>query len=177
MRLLGAILAGGASSRFGSDKASAIVGDTALLDHVAQSLRPQVDHLVVAGRDWPGLTQVNDLPCAGLGPLGGLAGALGYANEQGFDAVLTCGCDVLGLPHDLVARLAPAPAIIDDLPILGLWPVELLNPLLSWLEVRSNRSVFRFANHIEASRRPALRLSNINHPQDLEAIRAVLPEN
>jgi molybdenum cofactor guanylyltransferase len=177
VRLLGAILAGGASSRFGSDKASAIVGDKALIDHVAQSLRSQVDHLVVAGRTWPDLTQVDDFPCAGLGPLGGLAGALRYGIDQDFAAVLSCGCDVIGLPQDMVARLAPAPAIIDDLPILGLWPVALLNPLLAWLEDPANRSVYRFAEHIKAARRPALGLSNVNHPHDLEAIRAALPES
>ncbi len=66
---------------------------------------------MVAGRDWPGLARIDDLPGPGLGPLGGLAGALAYAAGNGFEAVLTTGCDLPGLPTDLRARLArPTPS-------------------------------------------------------------------
>lgn len=47
-----------------------------LLQRVRRALSSQVDQIVVCGRAWPGLTRVDDLPIAGLGPLGGLAGAL-----------------------------------------------------------------------------------------------------
>jgi molybdenum cofactor guanylyltransferase len=165
--ILGAVLGGGQSRRFGSDKAQALHDNKALLDHVAQALRPQVDALVVAGRDWPGLTRVDDLPSAGLGPLGGLAGALSHASTHGFSEVLTIGCDMIAVPANLVALLGDAPAIIDDLPILGLWPVATLPALLAWLDDPANRSVYRFADMCGAARRPALGLANINHPSDL----------
>jgi molybdopterin-guanine dinucleotide biosynthesis protein A len=61
MTLLGAIFAGGASRRFGSDKALADIGGVALLERVAARLRPQCDALVVVGREWPGLESVADL--------------------------------------------------------------------------------------------------------------------
>lgn len=125
MRVLGAILAGGASRRFGSDKASALLAGRPLLDHVADALRPQVDALVVCGRSWDGLETVADQPEAGLGPLGGLCGALGHALAGGFDVVLTAGCDVLPIPPDLAERLAPAPAVVAGQRLLGLWPAAL----------------------------------------------------
>jgi molybdenum cofactor guanylyltransferase len=170
VRRLGAILGGGQSRRFGSDKAKALHGGKAMLDAVADSLRPQVDALVVVGRDWPGLARVDDLPTPGMGPLGGLAGALYHAKSHGFDAVLTCGCDVIDVPTNLVDLLGASPAIIADLPVLGLWPVQVLPLLLTWLDDPAHRSVYRFADHCGAARRPGLGLSNINRPEDLAAL-------
>lgn len=168
MKILGAVLAGGRSSRFGSDKAEALFEGRKLFDHAADSLLAQVDALVVAGRDWPGLPTVADLPEPGLGPLGGLAGALDHARRYGFDAVLSCGCDVIGLPHTLAAQLGPGPAIVCDMPIIGLWPVSAGAALLDWLADAQNRSVYKFAGHIGA-RRVVLDtpLHNINRPEDL----------
>ena len=168
MRLLGAILAGGQSRRFGSDKAEALFAGKTLLDHVAEAFRPQVAKLVVAGKQWPGLETVADIPKAGIGPLGGLAGALDHAWRHDFDAVLSSGCDVIGLPADLPALLGTGPAIVADIPIVGLWPVSVRTTLIDWLADRQNRSVYRFADHINA-RRVALdaSLRNINRPEDL----------
>jgi molybdenum cofactor guanylyltransferase len=168
MKLLGAILAGGQSRRFGSDKAEALVEGKALLNHVADALRAQTDALVVAGRDWPGLVGVADLPEPGIGPLGGLAGALDYAQRRNFDAVLSSGCDVLGLPADLREQLGEGPAILGDLPIVGLWPATLGPILIGWLSDPANRSVYRFADHIGARRVPMPDgLINANRPADL----------
>ncbi|MBK6707600.1 MAG: molybdenum cofactor guanylyltransferase [Sphingomonadales bacterium] len=168
MRVLGAILAGGQSRRFGSDKAEALFEGRALLDHVADALRPQVAALVVAGREWPGLSKVADLPEPGIGPLGGLAGALDQAWRHGFDAVLSSGCDVIGLPADLAQRLGTGPAIVADMPIVGLWPVSLRELLLDWLSGSENRSVYKFADHAGAQRvKLDVALRNINRPEAL----------
>jgi molybdenum cofactor guanylyltransferase len=173
MRLLGAILAGGQSRRFGSDKAEALFESKALLDHVADGLRSQVEALVVAGRAWPGFSSVADLPEAGLGPLSGLAGALDYARKHGFEAVLSSGCDVLGLPANLAKQLGSGPAIVDDQPIVGLWPIDLDDVLITWLADPANRSVYRFADHIGA-RRVGLEVSlrNVNAQTDLANIQS-----
>ena len=170
MKILGAILAGGQSRRFGSDKAEALFEDKALLDHVAGALRPQCAELVVAGREWPGISSVADVPQSGLGPLGGLAGALDYARGNGFDSVLSCGCDILSVPSDLASQLGQAPAILDELPIIGLWPVALADTLATWLADPANRSVYRFADHIGARRVPTPpSITNINRASDLAA--------
>jgi molybdenum cofactor guanylyltransferase len=168
VRVLGAILAGGQSQRFGSDKAEVLLDGKTLLDHVADTLRPQVHTLVVAGREWLGLESVSDLPAAGLGPLGGLCGALFYAQERGFGAVLSSGCDLIGIPDNLVAILGNGPAIIDDQPLLGLWPAPLAQELRQWLAEPKNRSVYRFADHV-CARRLALDIPirNMNRPDDL----------
>lgn len=167
MTRLGAILAGGQATRFGSDKAAAIFEGRALIDHVADALRPHVDALIVVGRDWPGLVRIDDLPGPGLGPLGGLLGALEHAAAQGHDEVLTCGCDVLGLDGELIAALSPAPAFVENLPIIGQWPVSAVTTLRDRMTHGGNRSVYGFAEAINARAVPGPNLRNINAPADL----------
>src|SRR3546814_14674685 len=94
MRLLGAVLAGGRSSRFGSDKALAMLDGRTLLDHAAAALGAHVETVVICGRHVPGMTGLADRPAADMGPVGGLNAALHHAAAQGYDAVLTKGCDV-----------------------------------------------------------------------------------
>lgn len=50
--MLGAIIAGGMSRLFGSDKAMARIDRVALLDHVHAALKAQVDEVVLCGRTW-----------------------------------------------------------------------------------------------------------------------------
>lgn len=164
--MIGVVLAGGASKRFGSDKAVALHDGKALINHAADQLRPYVKTLLVAGRSWPGLVGVADYPEPGLGPLGGLCGALDYAAHHGEDAVLSIGCDTLGLSEAIVAAFEPGPAILGSSPVIGLWPAALLPRLRTWLEDPANRSVYRFADHV-AARRVEGQVRNINRPEDL----------
>lgn len=166
LSILGAILAGGESRRFGSDKAAATLDGKALLDHVAAAIGPQVDNLIVVGRDWPGLRSVPDRPVPGLGPLGGLVGAFAAAQAMGHDAVLCVGCDVLGLPPDLLARLTPGPACVETLPVVGLWPLSLVELLATYLG-EGERAVYGWADRAQARRVALPGLRNINRPADL----------
>lgn len=168
MRVLGAILGGGQSSRFGSDKALAQLQGKKLIEHAAEGLRPHVTDIIVVGRNWPPFKRVDDIPSPGLGPLGGLSGALDHAQAEHFDLVLTCGCDTFGLTQEAVAALSPAPAVLDVLPIVGMWPADLAEVLRDWMAEPANRSVYRFADHVGARRvevgQPP---ANINRPEDL----------
>jgi molybdenum cofactor guanylyltransferase len=140
VKLLGAIIAGGGSRRFDGDKAAALLNGRALIDHVADALAPQVDAVVVCGRDWPGLPTVADQPQPDLGPLGGLCGALHHAELHGFDAVLTAGCDVLPVP-DLRALVGPVAAVVEGQRLFGFWPVALRGQLDAHLADQADRSL------------------------------------
>ncbi|USI72506.1 NTP transferase domain-containing protein [Sphingomonas morindae] len=172
MRRLGAILAGGAASRFGGDKAAARLGGRALLDHVALALGGWCDALVVVGRDWPGLTRVEDLPRPGLGPLGGLAGALAHAARHGFDTVLSCGCDLPRLPPALPDLLGPPDAILADQPTIGHWRSRQAEPLAAWLEAVPRHAVRAWAMAAGARLVAGPPLANINRPEDLARLAA-----
>ncbi len=99
-----------------------MLGGERLIDHAATAIRPYVDALVVCGRTLEGWTSLADLPRPGLGPLGGIAAALAYAEAHGFASVLTIGCDMPDVPEGLVMRLrASLPSCCADAPILGHW--------------------------------------------------------
>lgn len=167
MRVLGVVLAGGQSRRFGSDKALARLGGRTLLDRAVAVLSRQCDAVVVAGRD-----DVADRPRAAMGPLGGLNGALHHAVERGFDAVLSIPVDGFDLPNDLLDELSPAPAFAVDAPVIGLWPVAVRGPLDAFLAEDRVHSVRAFAIHIGARAVTLSRLpANINTPADLSALK------
>lgn len=166
---MGLVLAGGASRRFGSDKALAEVDGVTLLDHSANALARICDTVAVAGRESATYETVADRPSADLGPLGGLCGGLHEARQRGFTHVLSCGVDSFGLPDDLAELLSPGPACLAAQPVVGLWPVSLLERLEDYLTHDPRRSVRGFveavgARRVECERPPA----NINRPEDLE---------
>lgn len=168
MRLLGAILAGGQSRRFGSDKALALVYGERLIDRVAGALARQCEALVVCGREEPGFVCLDDLPEPGLGPLGGLNAALHHAFANGFEAVLSSGCDVPNLPGTLALQLAGDDAAhAAEQPVVGLWPASLTTRCSAFLQ-SGGRSLYGFGEHVGARQvgvSPALR--NINAPEDI----------
>ena len=169
MRLLGAVLAGGQSRRFGSDKAQARLGGTTLLDHAVAALNPQCDRSVIVGRENGPVAAIPDRPQPGLGPLGGIAGALAYAASEGFDAVLTVPVDCVRLPANLRDLLAPPPASLAAQPVIGLWPVQALPLPDALLSEEDDRSVRSFARRIGARAVESdVDLPNINHPSDLD---------
>ncbi len=164
--ILGAVLAGGRSSRFGSDKAAATWNDRSLADHAAAQIAPHVDRIVIIGPDG-----VPDLPLADLGPLGGIAGALDLAASEGVASVLTIGCDMPRVPEALfTALLRRAPSYCADAPVLGHWPAALGAQLLAWLE-GDDRSVRRWAREVGALPLVSpVPLANVNTPADLMAL-------
>ena len=168
MRLLGAILAGGRASRFGSDKALAEIAGRPLIGHVADRLLGQCAGLVVCGREWGGWPALPDLPGPGLGPMGGLAAALSHAGAHGFQAVLAAPCDMPGLPADLAARLAPGPAVADGQWLIGLWPANLAPLLLDALRLHGALAARRWVEMAGARRVALPPIRNINRPEDLD---------
>ncbi|MDE1915144.1 MAG: molybdenum cofactor guanylyltransferase [Sphingomonadales bacterium] len=175
MRILGAVLAGGQSSRFGSDKAQAMLDGVSLLDHAVAALAPYCTRVVVCGRHDPRHHTLADRPAPGLGPLGGLNAALHLALEQDYAGVLVTGCDMPCFPEALAcALIGKDAAVLDGQHLAAWWPASLA-PLLDdhlahsrsralrgWMDLVSPRVV----------RLPDLAMPNINHPEDLAALRS-----
>lgn len=140
---LGAVLAGGESRRFGRDKALALYRGVPLIEHAAALLRPFTDAVVIVGGEREGVEAVPDRPAPGLGPLGGICGALAHARMHGFETVLTVPCDTPDLPADALAALisVEAPAFLEPLPVAGVWLTRDLASLGSHLVSGGRRSV------------------------------------
>ncbi|MDZ3833313.1 MAG: molybdenum cofactor guanylyltransferase [Sphingopyxis sp.] len=171
MRVVGAVLAGGRSRRFGSDKALALLHGRPLIDHAADALRPHCDALVIVGRTHGHLTAITDRPRSDMGPLGGMAGALAYAAAQGFDAALTVPVDCVVLPADLRDSLSPASAFLTSQPVIGLWSAALAHRLDDWLACESDLAVRAFARQVGARAvQGAFVPPNVNRVEDLDRL-------
>jgi molybdopterin-guanine dinucleotide biosynthesis protein A len=170
--ILGAVLAGGQSSRFGSDKAMALLEGRALIDHVILALSSKVDGTIVCGRTYPSLTGVPDRPRPELGPLGGINAALRYAADNGYVKVLTAPCDTPRISQDLLAALlaAPAPVYLSSLPVLGCWPSVLADQLDAHLDQATDLSIRRWSRAIGATALDHAAPLNINAPEDWDLL-------
>ncbi|MSO72923.1 MAG: molybdenum cofactor guanylyltransferase [Rhodospirillaceae bacterium] len=114
-RILGVILAGGNSRRFGTDKAFASLGGRTLIARTIARARPQVDHVVLAvGRDpkpYAGLDHELILDAGDgadpvqQGPLAGILAGLTYGETRGFAHVVSYACDTPFFPPNLVSTL------------------------------------------------------------------------
>jgi molybdopterin-guanine dinucleotide biosynthesis protein A len=170
--ILGAVLAGGRSSRFGSDKAEALWGERSLLDHVVARLTSVCSAVIICGRHADTIPSVPDRPTPDLGPLGGLNAALHYAGAAGYDRVIVAPCDTPLLDDELFTALASATGdvFLATMPVIGSWRSAHADLLDAHLRSNDSRSMRGWAEAIGATslRRPAP--PNINYPADLERL-------
>ncbi|MDD3799793.1 MAG: molybdenum cofactor guanylyltransferase [Novosphingobium sp.] len=170
--ILGVVLSGGKSTRFGSDKALAEIGGHSLLTRAVDQLSGWCEQVVIVGREEGPAPCIADWPRPGMGPLAGIAAGLHHARDAGFDAVLSCGVDSWGLPAGLPELLSPAPAFLAEQPVIGLWPASAAQAVEDILTGDGRHSMRAFAERIgaravQAKAAPA----NINTPEDLAAVR------
>lgn len=175
MRTLGAVLAGGRATRFGSDKALAEWRGRALIDHVVDLLAAEVDAVAVCGRTYRGLLALPDRPAPGLGPLAALNAALHHAAAHGFDRVLTLPCDVPAAAPALLRRLlaSDGAVFVAAMPVIGVWPASRAAALDAHLAAGGTRSIRGWAAAIGAAGLPLAPGEapvNVNRPDELAAL-------
>lgn len=131
--LLGVVLAGGKSRRFGGEKSLFPLLGRAMADWALDALRPWTAEQVVITNDEKvskalGVRGRPDM-IPGLGPLGGLQTALTWAGEEGREGVFLLACDLPLVTDRLVGRvLAEWPkgfhaAVPDSFGPLGFEPL------------------------------------------------------
>lgn len=192
--ILGAVLAGGASRRFGGNKALAELGGKGLLLRVVERARPQVAQLVLSGGNPAGIAApvIPDM-VASEGPLTGICSALRWARAAGFSAVATFTCDAPFFPMNLVSRLTDgmppqqscrlASSAGIRHPAFAVWRVSALERLEEIYRT-GERSLKRAQDHVgaetidfPAGEAPHGDLFfNINHADDLAVAQAWLKE-
>ncbi len=169
--ILGAVLAGGQSTRFGGDKALAEFEGRTLIARAIDALSGWCEYVVVVGRETAPAPTLPDWPRPGMGPLAGIAAALHLARDENYEAVLTCGVDSAVLPEDILARLSPAPACLADQPVIGLWPAGAADTIETILLGDGRHSMLAFAEAIGARLvKDGARPANINTRSDLAAL-------
>lgn len=105
MKRTGIVLAGGRSSRFGSNKAIYDFQGKTMLKHSVDLLRPFCEHILISGDKEEYYRY--DYPCipdkyGEIGPLGGIASCL---DESDSEENIIVTCDMPLITSDLVAKL------------------------------------------------------------------------
>ncbi len=135
------ILAGGKSSRFGSDKARALVNGTPMICRIAHTLAPQQVTIVAdAGGKYAdlGLNTIGDLN-PGRGPMAGLQTAMQHAIRQGSSRLLLVSCDLVGIRCQWVEALL---AVSEDADVVA-YRGEFWEPLCAIYHTRIREEVNR----------------------------------
>jgi len=173
--VLGAVLAGGRSSRFGRDKATAAFEGVTMLERVRATLARVTGEVVVIGGEGSEVAE----PEPGAGPLQAVIAALREARRRGAEAVVVLACDLPVIDEATVARLAAplgdgrvarVPRVGGHLQVLAArWEVAALEGLeRAWDEGERSlrRACARLAVSIEDDLE-ARALADVDTPSDL----------
>ncbi len=195
MMIVGLVLAGGRSSRMGSNKARQSLGDDTLIARAVHRLSAQVTRMAVSANEPLDANEtipiLPDTMPNFAGPLAGILAGLQWAQAlpepPNFIAIVPV--DVPFFPNDLVTKLShqtPADFISvarcngETHQTVSLWPVRLAPVLETYLQNGDSLKLMDFIasqNHryidFEASQGfdPFM---NINTPEDLKAAELIL---
>lgn len=193
----GVVLAGGLSTRMGTDKARLMLGGVPLLAHALRRLEPQVSALAISTHDPAapdlrafGPPLIGDPDGVRSGPIGGVLAALRHAGHAHPTAshVATVPTDSPFFPTTLIARLSEAARGPEDIafatsaggshPVFALWPVALADDLAHWMRsadtlrlrswlARHDARAVAFSD-CDTVEGPLDPFFNVNTPADLE---------
>ena len=190
--ILGVILAGGKSSRFGSNKADAHLGDKTLLEHTILKIEKNfIEVLIVSNNESIKINKKNvflvkDFIKGQLGPLIGILSAMKWIeqNNKKYKWIATFPCDTPFFDDSIIEKLKNCSISNDHLlfflnsrkkrhNIFGLWSLKLIDILEE--DIRSNnfRKVELWADKIgmqkiEVNTEGFDKFLNINTLDDLE---------
>ena len=186
------VLAGGRSSRLGTDKIQATLHDRRIIDHALADLPVDVP-VVVVGPDPDGVGRdyvVTREPEPGTGPVAAIAAGLA-ATSTPLVAILAADMPFAGsLLAGLIDELAAAPSDIDaviptdadgrEQPLCAAYRTQALARQLQLLGEPAGRSVRDLRAGLTAALRPVPtvdQLLDVDTPDDLEAARRSVPFN
>jgi molybdopterin-guanine dinucleotide biosynthesis protein A len=188
--VVGVVLAGGRSVRFGGEKAAALLAGKPLLMWAAQRLRGSCAAVAVNARpeteaealaQMAGLPVLHDAAGDAAGPLAGVKVGLLWAQSLGADSLAVSPCDAPLLPADLFVRLiaaagtgaAMAETSDGRQPLCAVWPVSALSTVVAALAGGAHPPTWRVLESVSAQNvhfEPAEAFANLNTRADLAAV-------
>jgi len=189
--VLGVVLAGGKSKRFGSDKKSIKLGDKLLIDHTVSKIENNFNEILIISNNEKEIIKknniyiINDLIEGYLGPLVGVLSAMDWVekNKKNYNWIATFPCDTPFFDKNLIEKIKNFPNQYSKKlfflksgnkrhNIFGLWSMDLKNILLKDIN-DGFRKVEDWANKIgceiiEISSENDINFLNINTKEDLE---------
>ena len=190
--ILGVILAGGRSRRFGSNKAIARLGDKTLLEHAISKVEKNFLEILIVSNEAnininkKNIFFVKDYIEGQLGPLIGVLSAMKWVeqNNKKYNWIATFPCDTPFFDDSIIEKLRHCSISDDHLlfflnsgkkrhNIFGLWSLKLIDDLEK--DIRSNnfRKVELWANkigvrYVEVVTKKFDKFFNINTLDDFE---------
>lgn len=191
--VVGLVLAGGRSARFGGEKAVARLEGRPLLAWAADRLCAVCARVAVSVRagteaeavaEALGLSTLHDAPGDAAGPLAGVKAGLIWAEGQGARALAVSPCDAPLLPNDLYVRLleragggaAMAETPAGSEPLCALWPVDALPVVLEALAGGAHPPAWQVLEGLGARKvlfENSAAFMNVNTGEDLAAVEAL----
>ena len=189
--ILGVILAGGKSKRFGDDKTIAKLGNKSLLDHTIEKIEKKFDEILIISNNEKHISikknvfSTKDLIEGHLGPLVGVLSAMEWIkkHKKNYNWIATFPCDTPFFDENLVDKIMNCPKNSSKKlfflksgnrrhNIFGLWSLELKDILLEDIN-KGHRKVEEWANKvgseiIEINDENDYNFLNINTKEDLE---------
>ncbi|HTT03401.1 MAG TPA: molybdenum cofactor guanylyltransferase [Steroidobacteraceae bacterium] len=192
--VVGVVIAGGRSVRFGGEKAVAELAGRPLLMWAVRRLQGSCAAVAVNARPGTeaeslarteGLSVLHDAPGDAAGPLAGVKAGLTWSRERGARALAVSPCDAPLLPDDLYTRLiaaagsgaAMAETADGRQPLCALWPVSALPRVTEALVGGGHPPTWSVLESIGAVRvrfASSEAFANINTREDLAALAARL---
>lgn len=188
--VVGVVIAGGRSVRFGGEKAAAILSGVPLLMWAVRRLQRSCSAVAVNAR--PGtqaeaLARAAELPVLNdeegdpLGPLAGVKVGLKWARGVNARALAVSPCDVPMLPDDLFPRLieaagegaAMAETAEGHQPLCAVWPVSALAAVSEALTGGRHPATWMLLTKLSAQRvlfSSPEAFANINTPAELASL-------
>jgi molybdopterin-guanine dinucleotide biosynthesis protein A len=191
--VVGLVLAGGRSVRFGGEKAAALLAGKPLLLWAAERLAKACAAVAVNTR--PGseaerlagnLTVLNDRLGDPDGPLAGVRAGLEWAGERGASFLAVSPCDAPLVPDDVFPRLIAAArehgAAVAETPDgvqpqIAVWPISALDLVETAVSGGAHPPTWRMLEAIGAARvrfDDAAAFANVNTREDLAVLAITL---
>jgi molybdenum cofactor guanylyltransferase len=185
--IVGVVLAGGRSVRFGGEKAVALLEGRPLLQWAAERLLSVCEAVAINVRRGTeaeavahslALPTLYDAEGDAAGPLAGVKAGLIWAEQRGASALAVSPCDAPLLPDDLYTRLVEGDNDVAALaetpdgpqPLCALWPVAALAVVRECLAGGAHPPTWRTLERIGARRvffENAEAFANVNTRADL----------
>jgi len=189
--ILGVVLAGGKSQRFGSDKTSVKFGDKSLIEHTVAKIENNFKEILIVSNSNKNVFKKNnifltkDIIDGYLGPLVGVLSAMDWIqkNNKNYKWIATFPCDTPLFDQSVIEKIISYTNKTNKKlcflknnnkrhNIFGLWSLELKDTLLKDIE-KGFRKVEDWANKIgceiiEINSENNYNFLNINTKEDLE---------
>ena len=189
--IIGVILAGGKSSRFGSDKSLIKLGNKTLIEHTLSKIEKDFNEILIVSNQHEfqilkkNIFVINDYIDGQLGPLVGILSAMKWVkqNKRNYKWIASFPCDTPFFDTKIISELKKASKNSSKKlfflksgekrhNIFGLWSIELINILEK--DIKNNyRKVEEWADKIgletiDINTKNFNSFLNINTKEDLE---------